>query len=249
MSTYSFTTLSGPTGPTGIQGQTGASLTGPTGPISLNASSNITVGTVTCSSISASGIVTSSSGLSGSLLTASQPNITAVGTLSSLSVTGDVSVSGNVNLTSAIVGPTTLPTYTSSMVGYSYVYPRSATATLTSSVWTNVNTSPISLPVGVWLLDAYAFVQSSSGSNSTYSYYVLGFGQPTPGFTQATTAFKQRSEQTSVLIGLAGSIIPFSQVLVVTSALSNVYAQIFMTYSGSSMNINILSMAQVTRIA
>jgi hypothetical protein len=72
-----------------------------TGSLIGNVSGNVFATSVTSTSVSASGI-TASAGYTGTLLTAAQPNITSLGTLTGLAVSGNVTMSStNITLTAA----------------------------------------------------------------------------------------------------------------------------------------------------
>lgn len=103
MSTYTFTTVSGPTGPTGMTGSA-SSVTGPTGVTGdtgpTGASSTVTgpTGTVgsnlSITTLSVSGVTTSGSlnvtgvGTVGSLAVSTNLNVSGLGTMANLNVTG-----------------------------------------------------------------------------------------------------------------------------------------------------------------
>ena len=82
---------------TGSIGNGSSNVNGANGSFSgtVTAGNLSTTGTVSATTVSASGTVTGAS-LSGTIITASQPNITSVGTLTTLNVSGAVSASGNV---------------------------------------------------------------------------------------------------------------------------------------------------------
>lgn len=74
---------------------TASSLNAPsiTGSLTGSVTGNVTATTVTATTVSASG-VSASSGFTGTMLSASQPNITNLGTLTGLAVAGNVAISG-----------------------------------------------------------------------------------------------------------------------------------------------------------
>ena len=90
-----------------VAGLTSSSIT--TGPINASTltlsgallgdvSGNVTATTISTGSLNATGQITTSTGFSGTLLTANQPNITGLGTLTGLGVSGTTTLTGTTTL-------------------------------------------------------------------------------------------------------------------------------------------------------
>jgi hypothetical protein len=146
----------------------------------LNATGNANVGNIGATG----GVFTT---VAGSLTTASQPNITSVGTLTSLTVTGNTT-SGNL-ITSGTVNKVTVtqPTNSATLTiadGASLITSGAFSTTLTSTATTNAT-----LPPGTYKL-GYLNVPQSGGADKTGSY------------TLATTDVGQ-----FISIGSGGSIV------------------------------------------
>jgi hypothetical protein len=139
--------VTGPTGSTGATGPTGGEgaasvVTGPTGPAAS-----------TSTSIFCTGIITGAS-LSGTLITASQPNVTGVGTLSSLSCNGLFTMG---QLCESV---TNLGTLSSSTVSVAY-------GSGTTALYYGVTTSGVSTSLTLSI--------TGVPTSSTYATYDLGF--------------------------------------------------------------------------
>ena len=87
------------TGPTGGTGSTGTIQTTDTLVVASVACTSVSLGDITGTSLNSTGIVTASGGFSGTLLTAAQPNVTSLGPLSSVSVTGNATIGGSIYTT------------------------------------------------------------------------------------------------------------------------------------------------------
>lgn len=132
MSTYSFFTVEGPTGPIGPQG-----VTGPKG--NIDAGDNLNVNTIACSDLE----------------------------IDNLHVAETVIVS------SAILGPTTLPVFTADMIGFT-TYKTGSSVTITNgNVNYALNDEALVLPAGVWILDVVCQT-AATGSNYTINGFYIG---------------------------------------------------------------------------
>jgi hypothetical protein len=192
MSTYTFTTLSGPTGPTGSTGSA-STVTGPTGNTgSTGANSTVTgptgaTGTVgsnlTLTTLSVSGVTTSGSvNISGitttgslavstnlicsGVATAGRLNVTGVGTVGSLGVSTNLSVSGIT--TSAYI-----------FANSSRVYPLvgNAASTYTTGATTVADTS-----LGATMFKFDVILQNIMFTSTTTPYLQVGYGS-TPTYS------------------------------------------------------------------
>jgi hypothetical protein len=197
--------VTGPTGSTGVTGPTGASVTGPTGSTGSTGPSASTSTSILCT-----GIITGVS-LSGTLITASQPNVTGVGTLSSLSCNGLFTMG---QLCESV---TNLGTLSSSTVSVAY-------GSGTSALYYGVTTSGVSTSLTLSITGV-----PTSSSYATYDLgFVLSVGAPTtkPYFktltvngNSVTLSYNGGSSSVSVStssnyvlqnlsVGFAGSTVP-----------------------------------------
>jgi len=163
--------------------------------------------------------------LSGSTLGSgvTSSSLTSVGTLSSLTVTGDVTidsntlkvdsvgnkvgilntspaypldVNGNVNVTGIInmasylrtTYGSTLPSYTSVDVGFSYSQNGGVSSALSTTTINNVGGTLYTLSPGIYLLSGHIQLNQSGSGSSTITSIVYGFSSSASSFTNSGTA-------------------------------------------------------------
>ena len=166
------------TGPTGGTGSTGTIQTTDTLVVASVACTSISLGDITATSLNSSGVVTSSGGFSGTLLTAAQPNVTSLGTLTSLSVTGNATIGGNIF--------NTIPTYAAYLSGSQSVPVSWATIKYNVVWWTTIT--------------GLLTYSSSTGlfTNSSGKTLVLDIRAITPWSNAQTTGYRQSIIQIDV---------------------------------------------------
>ena len=217
----------GSTGPTGSQGPTGSlgvsglSYTGPTGAAGTAAN---TGPTGSCGSTGFTG----STGPTGALDVTSD---VTVGSITCSNVRLDLWTVSSINCSGSITSFSTVPTLSSSMIGYRNVSSLGSSTTLLTGQNTLLT---LTLPVGVWLLEGYITLSTASGS-ATLTTYTLGFSPSATQFTQdlSTSGLRTITRDSTTV----SSTVPITDALTQTvtcSTSSTVYFGVNVTLSSGT---------------
>ncbi|NBO26234.1 MAG: hypothetical protein EBU96_05485 [Actinobacteria bacterium] len=149
---------------------------------------------------------------------------------------------------------TTLPTFATTNIGYSAIFPLTTTTTVAAG-YNKLNTTGATIPTGVWLVNAVAAL-SATTSNYTLTGFYIGVSDSATALATYSTAVgglrydKYSSSHTVVFNDVRFQpIFEYSQTITL-SASTTLYGFFYLNAgSGGTLQLSTNSYLQVTRIA